>query len=324
MDSTSNTISTHVPVYFSVVIPCWNSASTLPAALDSLMAQDFANWEAFIIDDGSTDNTPDIIEEYCARDYRFRTLKTIRSGPSNARNMAGLNHAKSNFIAFLDSDDLWAPQKLSKVFQCANQNQEADAFYSRIAFFSSSEKIIETVSTVYKNALKPYDLLRDNPVCTLSNLVIKTSVFEQHRGFDPFIIHNEDVEFLVRVAAAGSVIAGIDETLVYYRTSTSGLSSNLASMRAGWHKALTTLQNLGTPLSPQQLAAADAGNLRYLARRALRTGAPGFEALKLALNGVCRSPRSFFNPFWRGGMTFGGAIIAPFLPQSIRKLAFSR
>lgn len=319
-----NVVSTHVPAYFSVIIPCWNSASTLPATLDSLMSQDFANWEAFIVDDGSTDNTPDIIEEYCARDYRIKTLKTNHSGPSNARNVAALNYANSNFIAFLDSDDLWAPQKLSSIYQRANLNQEVDAFYSRIAFFSSSEKNIETVSTVYENTLTPYDLLRDNPVCTLSNLVIRTSVFARHNGFDPLIVHNEDVEFLVRVTAAGSVIASVDETLVYYRTSAFGLSSNLTLMRAGWQKALATLQNLGMPLSPKQLAAADAGNLRYLARRALRTGAPGFEAFKLALNGVCRSPRSFFNPFWRGGMTFGGAMVAPFLPKSIRKFAFSR
>lgn len=319
-----NIVSTHVPAYFSVIIPCWNSAGTLPATLDSLMSQDFANWEAFIVDDGSTDNTPDIIEEYCARDYRIKALKTMRSGPSNARNVAGLNHLNSKFIAFLDSDDLWAPQKLSSIFRRANLNQQVNAFYSRIAFFSSSEKDIETVSTVYDKPLTPYDLLRDNPVCTLSNLVIKTSVFVHHQGFDPLIVHNEDVEFLVRVTAAGALIASVDETLVYYRTNTSGLSSHLASMRAGWQKALGTLQNLGTPLSPQQLAAADAGNLRYLARRALRTGAPGFEAFKLALKGVCRSPRSFFNPFWRGGMTFGGAMVAPFLPKSIRKFAFSR
>ena len=319
-----NAISTHVPAYFAVIIPCWNSAATLPATLNSLMAQDFANWEAFIVDDGSTDNTADIIEEFCARDYRFKSLKTMRTGPSNARNLAGLNHTSSNFIAFLDSDDLWASNKLSRVFEHAEKHRNIDAFYSRIAFFSVSEKIIETVSTVYQAPLTPYDLLRDNPVCTLSNLVIKTSIFARHRGFDPLIVHNEDVEFLVRVAASGALIASIDETLVYYRTNVSGLSSNLESMRAGWYKALNTLQNLGTPLDQQQLAAADAGNLRYLARRALRTGAPGFEALRLALHGVWRSPRSFFNPFWRGGMTFVGALIAPLLPRSIRKFAFSR
>ena len=319
-----NAISTHVPAYFSVIIPCWNSAATLPATLNSLMAQDFANWEAFIVDDGSTDNTADIIEEFCARDYRFKSLKTMRTGPSNARNLAGLNHAFSNFIAFLDSDDLWSARRLSRVFEQAEKQPGVDAFYSRIAFFSTSEKIIETVSTVYQAPLTAYDLLRDNPVCTLSNLVIKTSVFTQHRGFDPLIVHNEDVEFLVRVAASGALISSIDETLVYYRTNVSGLSSNLESMRAGWYKALNTLQKLGTPLDPRQLAAADAGNLRYLARRALRTGAPGFEALKLALHGVWRSPRSFFNPFWRGSMTFAGALVAPFLPRSIRKLAFNR
>lgn len=308
----------------TVVVPCWNSAATLRSTLDSLVAQGFGDWEAYVIDDGSTDNTKDIILDYCALDRRFNFLQNKRKGPSGARNLAGLEHTHSRYLAFLDSDDLWKSNKLSRSLDCFENDPTIDGVYSQIAFFRISPDRPETFSTVYKRVLEPVDFLRDNPVCTMSNLVIKTDVFKKHAGFDETIVHNEDVEFLVRITAAGAKIDGIDENLVSYRTSITGLSANLNSMRAGWHKALTSLQATDRRLTPRQIAEADAGNLRYLSRRALRTNAPGFDALRLATRGILRSPKSFFSPRWRGAMTLLGAMAAPFLPNSIRKFAFSR
>jgi glycosyltransferase involved in cell wall biosynthesis len=309
---------------FTIIIPCWNAELTLRATLDSIMAQDLQNWECIIVDDGSTDDTRYILADYCLKDQRFRTLSTLRNGPSGARNLAGLKYAKAQYLAFLDSDDIWHPNKLSRTLAAFESDSLADGFYAQIAFFKIDPKRPETHSTVYPRLLRPIDFLRDNPVCTMSNLVIKTALFKVSNGFDQTIVHNEDVEFLVRVTARGARIAGIQECLVDYRTSVTGLSSNLKSMRAGWHRALESLQSSDFRLSPAQIAEADAGNLRYLSRRALRTGAPGFEALRLAIRGISRSPKSFFSPSWRGCMTLLGAFIAPFLPRKIRAFTFSR
>ncbi len=309
---------------FSVIIPCWNAAATLRDTFESLKAQDSRDWEAIVIDDGSTDATAEIIAEYCAEDDRFSTFKRSRMGPSVARNVAGLVRCKGKYLAFLDSDDLWLPHKLSQTLVAFTKSENLDGVYGQIAFFRQSPKRPETYSTVYDHALRPIDLLRDNPVCTMSNLVLKRSLFQSLGGFDESIVHNEDVELLVRATANGARIEGIDIHLVNYRTSLTGLSANLTLMRAGWYKAVETLQATPMWLTEVELASADAGNLRYLARRALRTGAPGFEALRLALHGFRRSPRSFLSPLWRGGFTLLGALIAPFLPQPLRQLAFSR
>ncbi len=309
---------------FSVIIPCWNAAATLRDTLESLKAQDCQDWDAIVIDDGSTDSTADIIAEYCEKDVRFSTLKGNRAGPSAARNVAGLVRSKATYLAFLDSDDLWLPNKLSLTLAAFKRNAKIDGLYAQISFFRNSPDQPETYSTVYKRALRPIDFLRDNPVCTMSNLVLKRSVFQSLGGFDESIVHNEDVELLVRATAKRAVIESVNAHLVSYRTSLTGLSANLQLMRAGWHKAVETLQASPMKLTEAELAAADAGNLRYLARRALRTGAPGFEALRLAVQGVTRSPRSFLSPLWRGGFTLLGALIAPFLPKTIRHLAFSR
>ncbi len=309
---------------FSIVIPCWNAEATLRATLDSVLIQKCESWECIIVDDGSTDDTPYIIAEYCSLDHRIRTLSTLRNGPSGARNLAGLEHAKAQYLAFLDSDDIWHPDKLERTLSTFESNPDLDGLYAQIAFFSNDVTKPETHSTVYPRMLRPIDFLRDNPVCTMSNLAIKTALFKDCNGFDRTIVHNEDVEFLVRATAKGGRIEGIQECLVNYRTSVTGLSANLNSMRAGWHRALESLQSSEYRLSPEQVAEADAGNLRYLSRRALRTGAPGFEALRLAMRGISRSPRSFFSPVWRGTMTLMGALIAPLLPQTIRALTFNR
>jgi Glycosyl transferase family 2 len=309
---------------FSVIIPCWNASLTLRSTLLSLLAQDCADWECFIINDGSTDDTDSIIKLFCKIDPRFSSIDTNRQGPSNARNLAGLSLAKGKYLAFLDSDDLWFPNKLSCTLVHFEKNRSLDGSYAQIAFFNSDPEKPETLSTVYKQPLKPLDFLRDNPVCTMSNLVIKQNIFKNCGGFDQTIVHNEDVEFLVRATATGAVIDGINKNLVSYRTSVTGLSSNLAAMRAGWFAALSTLQTTSSRLSPKQIAEADAGNFRYLSRRALRTGAPGFEPLKLALMGISRSPKSFFTPFRRGSLTLLGAIISPFIPFLFRRYTFSR
>jgi glycosyltransferase involved in cell wall biosynthesis len=307
----------------SVVIPCWNSAATLPSTLASLISQEFTDWECIIVDDGSTDKTSHIIDEICLKDRRFVSQKTSRLGPSNARNLASQNYAKGELLAFLDSDDVWLPQRLRLVVEQFDHDIHIDASYAKVAFFKNCPNKHETYSTVYRNALSPVEVLRDNPVCTMSNLVIKTKVFKANQGFDKSIVHNEDVEFLVRAISGGANIVGIDKVLVCYRTNLAGLSSDLVAMRAGWHRALQSLQSTSFCLTPQQIAEANAGNLRYLARRALRTGAPGFDALKLSLQGIYCSPKSFFNPLWRGGMTLIGSFATVFLPSPIRKLVFN-
>jgi GT2 family glycosyltransferase len=308
----------------TVIVPCWNAAATLQETLRSLQQQTFDNWEAILVDDGSTDATPQIIAQFCAADSRIHSIASNRLGPSAARNLAGFCHAKGDLLAFLDSDDLWQPQKLELSVKELDCKPHVSGCYGQISFFRTSPDKPETHSTVYDRDLKPADFLRDNPVCTMSNLVLRTSAFLACGGFNAEIVHNEDVELLVRLSSGGGRISGVGAHLVCYRTSLTGLSADLGLMRAGWHKALRTLQSSSAALSAREVAEADAGNLRYLARRALRTGAPGFEALRFAALGLWRSPRSFFSPAWRGGMTLCGAIAAPFLPRPVRALAFSR
>lgn len=98
----------------SIVTPVYNAARWLPETLAAVAAQTLNSWEHLLVDDGSTDNSAVIAQEAAARDPRIRLLHTQgREGPATARNLA-LDAARGRFIAFLDADDLWSPEKLAR------------------------------------------------------------------------------------------------------------------------------------------------------------------------------------------------------------------
>lgn len=99
----------------SIITPCYNASSTIEETIKSVLNQTFSNWEMLIVDDCSSDNSADIIKEYAKKDVRIKYFKTaLPSGsPALPRNI-GIEKASGNYIAFLDADDLWIPEKLEK------------------------------------------------------------------------------------------------------------------------------------------------------------------------------------------------------------------
>ncbi|MCA0919810.1 glycosyltransferase family 2 protein [Pseudooceanicola nanhaiensis] len=301
--------------YFSILIPCLNAAATLGETLDSLLAQTDADWEALIVDDGSSDGSWSLAIAYARRDRRIRVMRNPGQGPSTARNLA-MSLAEGEVVAFCDADDLWDRAKLA-CMRAVFADRHVDAAYAQIAFFDARGS--RTLSTVPKGALTVPQLMGENPVCTMSNLCVRTRVLTATGGFDPAMVHNEDLEWLIRLAGLGHRVIGLDRLLVHYRTSPTGLSADLEKMRLGREAALATAAQLG--FRPD--ARAEAIHLRYLARRALRTDAPAREALRLALRGACLSPPGFFSDLKRGGLTFACAAAAPLMPRTLRRALFS-
>ncbi|EPX80519.1 glycosyltransferase family 2 protein [Salipiger mucosus] len=300
---------------FTIVIPCFNAEATLPATLDSLRAQTFTDWEMLIVDDGSTDASREIARTAALGDARITLLNNPSRGPSAARNVA-LRRASGKLIAFCDADDLWAPEKLA-VMDRLFAEECVDAAFARIAFFD--ERGSRSLSTVPEGPLTIGMLLAENPVCTMSNLVVRRDTFEASGGFDSRMVHNEDLEWLIRLVGDGHAVLGVNQTLVHYRTVANGLSADLGAMRRGRATAIETAARYGVRPDRKH----EAVYLRYLARRALRTGAPRHQPLRLALSGALTSPVGFFADHRRGVLTLGGALVAPFLPRSLRRALFS-
>lgn len=96
----------------SVITPVFNAANFLPETIRSVQQQTLSDWEHILVDDGSTDGSPELIKEATAADHRLRFLRTQgRNGPARARNQ-GLERARGKYVAFLDADDVWLPHKL--------------------------------------------------------------------------------------------------------------------------------------------------------------------------------------------------------------------
>ncbi|MBU2994497.1 glycosyltransferase family 2 protein [Octadecabacter sp. 1_MG-2023] len=304
---------------FSVIIPCFNAQESLPQTLDAIRAQTYTCWEAICVDDGSTDATRAVIERYAAMDSRITIGSTTGHGPSCARNSIGLSWAVGDVLAFCDADDIWTPEKLAQL-KAEFSDTTVDAIYGQIAFFQDTPTDSRTRSTVPDIDLTIPMLLAENPVCTMSNLAVRAGAFRDTGGFDEKMVHNEDLDWMIRLVGGGARVVGVDALQTYYRTSLNGLSSDLIAMQLGRHAAIRTALSFGH--TPDD--AANAVYYRYLARRALRLGESRVHALNLALLGILTSPAGFFNSPKRGVLTLGAALCATFFPPALSRALFAQ
>ena len=96
------------PGMVSIVMPCYNGEDFIKETIDSVLKQTYTNWELLVIDDGSKDDSPSIVNKYASDDSRIKLIKQQNAGSAVARNN-GIRHSKGQFLALLDSDDIWLP-----------------------------------------------------------------------------------------------------------------------------------------------------------------------------------------------------------------------
>ena len=126
----------------SVIVPTYNRRYCLPNALGSVLAQTHTNWEVVLVDDGSTDGTAELVAEQFGADPRFRYFQQRNGGVSNARNTA-IAHARGDFIAFLDSDDLWKPWKLEVQLACLHRFPELGMVWTDMEAIDPERNVID-------------------------------------------------------------------------------------------------------------------------------------------------------------------------------------
>lgn len=303
----------------SIVIPVHNAAETLPATLRSIQAQTWPHWEVILVDDGSSDNSYAVAVSFAREDARIKVVANLGLGPSAARNHGALDVARGDIISFCDADDLWLPAKLGDVAEELLAG-DADATFGIVRFFSTRPEEARSRSSVPRGALTVPMLLAENPLCTLSNLSVRREAFADVGGFREDLVHNEDLDFLVRLAGMGFVVEGCQAEHVLYRLSPGGLSANLDAMRDSRRQVVRTALGLGFPADPRS----EARYLRYLARRAMRLDAPRQQVQGFVLEGVRSAPCAFLHPFRRGGSVALGAMLMPLLPRGLRRFLFSK
>jgi len=203
----------------SIIIPTYNRADLLPQALESVFAQTYQNFELIVSDDGSIDNTEDVINQY---GDRVIYLKNIHSGlPSVARNVA-INKANGKYIAFLDSDDLWLPNKLKIQVDVLEKNPRVGLVCSN-AFLTKldgkhSDRLYQTPCKG-KSGCVFSDLLQDNFVVT-SSAMVRRDTLEKAGNFSEAkeLQVGEDYAFWLKIALDWEV-EYLEKPLVIYHDS---------------------------------------------------------------------------------------------------------
>jgi len=267
------------PPLISVVIPARNAAATLDATLWSVRHQTYAHWEVVVVDDGSADDTADVVARHHIEDARIRCVKGQARGVSAARNL-GVSLSTGALVAFLDADDLWLPEKLAVHERFMAVESEVGMSFDRIRFVDELARPTPVLSTSQVRGLSSADLLHENPACTASTLVVRREAFNQLRGFDESLAHAEDLELMIRLCATTAWrLEGLDTVQTHYRASAQGASAGLQRMQDGWERVIDKVRRYAPDLVVVHGHHARAVHQRYLARRALRLGLPAQEGL---------------------------------------------
>ena len=181
----------------SVVIPVYNKAKYLAQTIQSVLEQDFTDFELILIDDGSTDASDTIIQKF--KDQRLKTLRQANQGVAIARNK-GVSLATSPLIAFLDADDIWFPNHLSEIYSLYQNFPDAVFFGTayKLNFKNKRFKVIFSFkqSQIQIKPYYKYDL--GQALFYMSNFAIKKDIFIREKGFKA-LIDAEDTEFFIRI-----------------------------------------------------------------------------------------------------------------------------
>jgi len=199
----------------SVIIPTYNRADLLPRAIDSVLNQTYQDFELIIVNDGSIDNTEDIVKRFQKKDKRIQYIKYDKNrGPSEARN-TGMKIAKGKYVAFLDSDDEWLENKLEKQLDVF-KNPQINVV-TCWAYWVNEIKNKTSIYTVpYFDDPLPYILKENYILSSPSGVILKKNVIEKIGFFDSSLRIAQDWDYWMRIIENGYNFYVIPQPLLKY------------------------------------------------------------------------------------------------------------
>lgn len=214
----------------SVIMPAYNAERYIEEAIRSVQAQTMEKWELVVVDDRSTDGTAGLIRNLADQDSRIRPIfSQINRGAAGSRNLA-LDMCQGQYVAFLDADDLWYPQKLEKQLEKA-ANTGADIIYCSYALFDGSGKKCHADFIVEEQTTLERMLVRS--VMSCSTVLLRASAIRANRF--PTNLYHEDYAFWLDLLRSGFTAVGVTEVLASYRVVNGSRSFNkLKSAQNRW------------------------------------------------------------------------------------------
>jgi len=300
----------------TVVVPAYNVSNYIQEALASLEKQTFSDFEVLIVDDGSTDNTADVVQKFCQRDSRFKLLQKSNGGLSSARNY-GIRHAQGEYIALLDGDDVYHKDKLATHVARLYSRADVGLVYSASGTIRDDGK--PTFITLSGKPINPNPLLAllcKNFIGHGSNAVFRRCLIEEVGGFNESLRSWEDVDLWLRIAATQKWHFHREKRILcYYRVRPSGLSFNIVQMQACGEQVLKDAYQRSPDLVKPMLPTAYAYMYRYLTRLSLQGG--DMEAARKFIRQALISDKSIFYRDIRSLLTLISVRLSPIAKLAI-------
>lgn len=229
----------------SVLTAAYNAEKTIVETYESIQNQTFSDFEWIVINDGSEDQTLELLKGI--QDKRLKIFSYKNSGVCDARNRA-ISHATGEFIAFIDADDLWTPNKLASQLAALQKSPKAGIAYSWTHFKYENEEYSHSDTTSCFEGNVYANLLIGNFLHTTSNPLIRREAIDSIGYFDPALKASEEWDLYLRLAAKWE-FAFVPEIQVIYRQSSNSLSYNVEVME---ETAITVIEK-AYKVAPEEL-----------------------------------------------------------------------
>ncbi len=300
----------HEPLV-SVVIPAYNAVAFIDASVGSALSQTAGDMEVIVVNDGSTDGTPDRLRSL--NDPRLIVIAQTHQGLASALN-TGIASVRGAYIGFLDADDVWLSCKLARHIQLLQERPDVDVTFSWVRAIDGSGKAIRWHCPRWRGTVSLPQLLADYMIRTMSAVVMRRTAVEETGKFDSSLVRCVDLDFFLRVALLRpNNICAIPEVLTLYRRHEMQRTRDWRPMLQGWNQVLGSFRQRApeTTALVEQLAS---GNMhRYCASLAYESGQFP-EALELVWRSFTLSPAAFLRDTrnWKMG---AAAIAGVSLPK---------
>jgi len=216
-----------VSVDISIIIPLYNKEKYIVNTLKSVFYQDAQNWECIIVDDGSTDESLKVVNHFCnSHSGNWKIVSVLNGGQAKARNI-GIKEATGNYLAFLDADDLWVTNKLSKQFKYLEANPNVMGVLSGYAIFSSNLNRIRVVRNKnFDKMLKQWSSMRGFGGGLESVGMVRRNMDRGEIFFDEDLSTSSGLDFTIRYSQIGKMVL-LDEIGFLYRLSDGQWHTNI-------------------------------------------------------------------------------------------------
>ncbi len=216
----------------SIIMPAYNAERSINTAIDSVIDQTYENWELLIINDGSTDNTDNIINEYS--DPRIRIFSQTNMGVSTARN-TGLKNMKGDYFCFLDADDSMPPDSIKCRVNYLSQKQDINFLDGSILIYDKNLRVVtgEWVPSYKSNPSGKLLSLSDSCYFGLTWMIRRDKNTEYQ--FHPDLTHGEDLLFFIELSLAGGKYDFVENVILHYRKGHASAMRDLRGLETGYH-----------------------------------------------------------------------------------------